>query len=103
MTALGFFIAVAWEQHGKQIVLLGGVLAVFGMLARASYKVVRRVIEFALRIETTVKTVETTLTKNNGGSSVLDRLDLLVENSNKIETRTASLEEWRVKQEGETR
>lgn len=94
MRLLAFFMAVAWEQHGKEILLAAGVITALTAGVRAMWKLGKRVVAFFVRVENSLRAVETQLMTNNGGSTVLDKIDV-------IDKRTAALEEWRKKQEGE--
>ena len=94
MRLLAFFLAVAWEQHGKEIVLAGAAIGVLTAGVRQMWKYGKRVVAFFVRVEKSLNAVETQLMTNNGGSTVLDKID-------NINERTAALEEWRKKQEGE--
>lgn len=88
---LAFFLAVAWEQHGREIVAAAAVIAACGVIYRA---VVRPLISWGRRLDQGWEAVRTQLMTNNGGSTLKDKIDA-------IDQRTAALEEWRMKQEGE--
>ena len=85
------FLAVAWEQHGREIVTGAAVLVALGVIWR--YLILPPVRLFK-RLDKAVTAVETQLLTNNGGSTVLDKIDA-------IDERTKALEQWRMKQEGE--
>ena len=91
MNLLAFFLAVAWEQHGREIITIAAVLTAIGVIYRA---VVRPLISWGRRVDEGWEAVRTQLMTNNGGSTLKDKIEA-------IDARTKALEEWRMKQEGE--
>ena len=68
---MAFFLAVAWEQHGREIVTVAAVLAALGVIYRA---MVRPVMQFGRRIDKALGAVEKEL-QPNGGSSLRDAVN----------------------------
>lgn len=67
--------AVAWEEHGDNIIrgaAVLGALAVFGRM------VVMPLIRFFRRIERSLVAVEQQLLTNNGGSTMKDKVEALM-------------------------
>lgn len=91
MTLIAFFLAVAWEEHGKEIVAAAAVIAAVGVIYRS---VVHPLVRWGRRLDAGWEAVRTQLMTNNGGSTLKDKIDA-------IDRRTLALEEWRQKQEGE--
>jgi hypothetical protein len=73
MTSLGFFLAVAWEEHGREIVTGAAVLVAMGVIWR--YLILPPIRLFK-RLEKAVMMVEREM-RPNGGSSLRDSNDRL--------------------------
>ena len=88
---LAMFLAVAWEQHSREVIAAAAVIAAIGVIYRS---VVRPLVRWGRRLDQGWEAVRTQLMTNNGGSTLKDKIDA-------IDARTKALEEWRMKQEGE--
>lgn len=69
--AVGFFLAVAWEEHGREIIWIAGVIGACGVIYRG---VVRPMYRFFKRLERSLLNTES-MFRNNGGSSPADKWD----------------------------
>lgn len=85
-------IAVAWEEHGQTIVWAAGVLVAAGVIYRYVAKPIRIMYRFAQRVEASLDAVETTLLSNNGGSTLLDKIEETHRLAVSLDKRVTNLE-----------
>lgn len=71
MSALAFFLAVAWEEHGDTVITAAAVLAAIGAIYRLA---IRPIIAIFHRIDKALVVVEKEL-QPNGGSSLRDAVN----------------------------
>ena len=94
-----WLVGVAWEQHGRELVLVAAILSALAVIwryaIRPAYRFVKGIETFAQRVETALGYVEGQM-RNNGGSSLLDKVEqtaekvtLLVERTDVLESRFA--------------
>ena len=88
MNTVGFFLAVAWEEHGETIIRVAAVIAALGVIGGAFSKwVVKPMVRWGHRVERALIAVEKDLLTNNGGSTTRDAID-------RIESRLTTLEDY---------
>lgn len=92
---VGYSLAVAWEEHGRELMWIAGAVTALGVLGKAVLSVwrgVKKIMAFVDRVGAVVDVVEKELLSNNGGSTQKDKIEATHKAVVQIEQRLRRLE-----------